>query len=346
MIDCLLPGSLCQLREKIRELAAGTKASSAGSQPVWPEIDLIPELSRLLKSSLGSEAFFRAGDKKNERLIWLIEELAANFPEYGLQLAVKQGLILPVLRLSGLRDKERQELSGRKSSQNDSPDQINHLFLPLPARKMFKLLVRSKEDDLGTSEKHWKTSLPVFSGLAIKKILIPVVAEIKKDSYQPVSYYCLESQSLKLYDCGLVRRHFPLRPARCELVLEASPLWNQPPVLSLKPDQFQSLLAGYYLLLTACFSGWLRAAWQSLARRRLPRGWPEPLEVEICFLATELGRLQLGLYRMSQKKPGSSADFLEQVEKLSLKGLHLASRAWKYLNPAGYMINLQTGEAR
>ncbi|MBC7350254.1 MAG: hypothetical protein H5U05_09810 [Candidatus Aminicenantes bacterium] len=346
MIDCFLPENLCQLREKIRELTAGTRNSSAGHKPVLPEKDLIPKLSRLLSCSQSDKAFFGPGNKKTERVVWLTEELAAHFPEYGLQLAVQKGLIFPVLGLSGLGDKECQKLSRDKGGQDNSPNQINHLFLSVPARRIFQLMVGGTDADLDSSEKHWKPNLPVFSGLPLKKILIPSVVESKRDSCQAVSYYLLELKSFKLYDCGPSKRHFPLRPARCAWPLDSSPNWDQQPVLSLEPGQFQSLLAGYYLLLTACFSGWLRAAWQNLASRRPPRGWPATLEAEICFLATELGRLQLGLYRLSQEKSASPADFLERVEKLSLRGLHLASRSWKYLNPAGDMINLQTGEER
>lgn len=346
MIDCLLPESLCQLREKIRELTSGTQNSPAGHKPVLTEKDLRPELSRLLSSILGDRAFFLTGNKKTERLVWLTEELAAHFPEYGLQLAVQQGLILPVLGLSGLEDKECQKLSSDRAGQDNSPNQINHLFLPFPARRIFQLMVGGTSDDLDSSGRHRKPYLPVFSGLPLKKILIPAAGKSISASSQVATYYLLELKSFKLYDCGPVKRHFPLRPARCEWPLDSSPNWNQQPVLSLEPGHFQSLLAGYYLLLTACFSGWLRAAWQSLARRRPPRGWPATLEAEICFLATELGRLQLGLYRLSQEKLASPADFLERVEKLGLKGLHLASRSWKYLNPAGDMINLQTGEER
>lgn len=347
MIESLLSGNLCELRKKIRELTGLSQNSPAGQEPVWPEKDLLRQLSQLLRTTIGNEAFFWTGKKKTGHLVWLTEEIAAHFPEYGLQLAVQEGLIRPVLELSGLSNREFQKLSRIKSNEHYSMDQINHLFLPLPAKKMFQLKVGREDDAPAISERRWNQLLPVFSGLPLKRILIPVAAEESKSaSCQVVSYYFFESQSFKSYDHGPARRYFPLRPARCELGLDSSRDRNQEPILSLEPGQFQSLLAGYYLLLTSCFSGWLRASWKSLVSRRPLQGWQESQESEICFLATELGRLQLGLYRLSQPKPGLPADFLARVEKLGLKGFHLASRSWKYLSQAGDIINLRTGEER
>lgn len=335
MIESLLSERLCELRRKIRELTAGVKNTPIGQKPVWPENDLLLQFSQLLSTAMGSEAFFRVSHKTTGYLVWLTEELAAHFPEYGLQLAVQEGLIRPVLELSGQRNKELQKLSRKKSGQPYFPDQINHLFLSLPAKKIFQWKVGWQYDALAISERCWRPFLPVFSGLSLKRILIPVAAESKTASCQVILYYFFESQNIKFCDRGLAKRYFPLRPVRCEWSLHINQGWNQEPILSLEPGQFQSLLAGYYLLLTACFSGWLRATWECLARRRTRPGWEESKEAEICFLATEQGRLQLGLYHLSQAKSGAPTDFLARVEKLGLKGLHLASRTWKYLAPAG-----------
>ncbi|MCR4395818.1 MAG: hypothetical protein NUW07_03675 [Candidatus Saccharicenans sp.] len=340
MIDCFLAESLCQLRQEIRRLTSGIKDSPADRITVSLEKNLNQELSRLLKSALGQGDFFRAGQKEAERLVWLTEELAAHFPESGLELAVQQGLILPVLRLSGLIDKKSEEPSRRKNGRNYVLDEVNHLFLPLPTRRTLRLMLEGVAGVLAGPGENWESAVPVFTGLPLRKMLLPASGESRDFSNPVVSYYLVESPSIRIYDCRPAKRYFPLRPARCELRLDSGSNWTKQPVLQLQLGQFQSLLAGYYLLLLACFSGWLRSAWQSLASRRPPQGWPANLEAEICFLATELGRLQLGLYHLSQAQPGSPAHFLVKVEKLGLKGLHLASRAWKYLDRAGSTINL------
>lgn len=167
MIESLLSERLCELRKKIRELTAGVKNSPAGQKPVRPEKDLLLQLSQLLSTAMGSEAFFRVSDKKTGNLVWLTEELAAHFPEYGMQLAVQEGLIRPVLELSGQRNKELQKLSRKKSGQHYFPDQINHLFLPLPAKKMFQLEAGRQDNARSISERRWRPFLPVFSILPL-----------------------------------------------------------------------------------------------------------------------------------------------------------------------------------
>lgn len=324
MIDCLLPARICRTREKIRQLAVCLQKSprSARSQSVSgaqeeETVDFRGQLEFLPES-------FRIGERKSAELLWLVEELAAAFPEIALRAVVWRALIYPVLEDSGLgQGQTRPSFDGRAATGKPFPD-CNHLFVPPPAGKALKLL------EAGPAGISPREVFPVFNLPPARRVLLPAVLRAPERSEPEVAYYLLHTESLSSGHHPVGKKYFPFRPRGCRSEAAEIADLNPKPILTLNGEQFKARLEAYFLLLGALFSGWARFGWRGLVLSRQGSGWRPELDAEIAFLATEIGRLQLGLFHLGRDRSFGGDFYSRKVEKLCLKGLHLASRAWKY----------------
>ncbi len=324
MIDCLLPARICRTREKIRQLAVCLQKSrpSVRSQSVAgaqeEEAADFREIPEFLPES------FRIGERKSAELLWLVEELAAEFPEAALRAVVWLTLISPVLKESGLgREPAGPSFDSRAATGKPFPD-CNHLFVPPPAGKALKLL---KTGPAGISPGE---VFPVFNLPPARRVLVPAALRVPERSEPEVAYYLLHTESLGSGYHPVGKRYFPFRPRGCRNEAAEIADLNPKPILTLSGEQFKARLETYFQLLGALFSGWARFGWRGLVLSRQDSGWRPELDAEIAFLATEIGRLQLGLFHLGRDRSFSGELYSRKVEKLCLKGLHLASRAWKY----------------
>lgn len=329
MIDSLLPSKICQTREEIREAVAryhenqryGGFRDQFGSEGA----EIVSWLDRLRPLAES----FKPGLKKSDELLWLLEELAAGFPGTTMKAMVWWGVIIPVMKKAGLV-RTQMELSPLVRKSNEEPAlAYNHLFLPVPASKIFKLLSPGLVSRTGV-EADLDQNFPVFDLPSGKRILVPAVADTENIPETGVRYYLVEDESLNLEKCPAGKNYFPFRPAVCRWSKKKVPTRNIEPILSLTAEAYQARLETYFLLLAAVFSGWARAGWQGLVHSKQGCiSWPG-LDTEISYLTTEIGRLQLGLFHLSQSWSRLGTDRFRKVEKLCLLGLHLASRAWRY----------------
>ncbi len=343
MIDSLLPPGISQTREKIRAAVARLKESrGSGRSPARtePEPEAIGPLLSIPEATIES---FKPGRKKSGELLWLLEELAAGFPEAALEAVVWRALIFPVLKKAGL-DRTLPEPPGPGRGwafPARSPLAYNHLFLPPPASRTLKLLESRTGPKRGLEDERGQYYL-VFDLPAVKRILIPA-ASANNRSGTGVIYYLVEDERLSLEPCPTGKWHFPFRPAVCRGFRMDIFAPKIEPLLTLTAEQFRAGLEAYFLLLAAVFSGWARAGWQGLVCRQQTGNLPPELDTEISFLATEISHLQYGLFHLSRNRSIPGDCYTRKVERLCLKGLHLASRAWRHSSPFQEM-NFFSGE--
>ncbi|MCR4409908.1 MAG: hypothetical protein QHH43_05215 [Candidatus Saccharicenans sp.] len=329
MIDSLLPSRIQQTRVKIREMASRFEESHGsgwpGVRPGLEPADIGPLLERL--SSLAES--LKPGHKKSVELLWLVEELAAGFPKTALKEVVWWALIIPVLKKAGLARTRIETLRVARTTTEKPVLAYNHFFLPPPASRTLKLLATSLSGRPDIEE-HSGRYLPVFDLPADKRILIPAPARAENGPGPGVVYYLVAGEKLNFEPCPVVKWYFPFRPAMCRRAGEAVLAWKIEPILTLTAEEFEAGLKSYFLLLSAVFSGWARAGWLGLVRRKQAGSLSQELDAEISFLATEIGRLQHGLLHFSQSRSIPGDYHSRKVEKLCLLGLHLASRAWRH----------------
>lgn len=329
MIDSLLPSRIYQTRAKIREMVARLyESQSYGWTRNWsgPEpAEIGPWLERL--EPLAES--FKPGHKKSVELLWLLEELATGFPRTTLKAVVWWQLISPVLQKAGLV-RPRIEPPPLAWKTTEKPVlACNHLFLPPPISRSLKLLGtplagRPDIDDYSVQY------LPVFDLPADKGILIPAAARAENRPASGVVYYLVEDERLSLESGPIGKGLFPFRPAMFRRTVDKVSSRKIEPILNLTAEEFQTRLETYFLLLSAVFSGWARVGWQGLVRRKQAGSLSPELDAEISFLATEIGRLQHGLFHLGLSRFFSDDCHSRKVEKLCLLGLHLASRAWRH----------------
>lgn len=328
MIDNLLPHRICQTREKIRKAIARLKGSTGSGQPAARFGSKRAGIDQLLADLKPLAESYNPGQKESFELLWLVEEVAAGFPKKALAAAVWWSVIIPVLKRAGL-DRTLSEPPGEgRTAPDESPLAYNHLFLPPPASRTLKLLGTQMvgrsgaEDDLGQC-------FPVFDLPAPNRMLIPAAARADDRPGAGVVYYLVEDEGLSLETGPVSKWPFPFRPAKCRMSSRKVSTRKIEPILDLRRDQFQAGLEDYFLMLAAVFSGWARAGWQGLVRKKQSGHFSPELDTEISFLATEIGLLQHKLLHLSHRRSFSGCRF-GKVEKLCLKGLHLASRAWRH----------------
>ncbi|MCX8159316.1 MAG: hypothetical protein N3G18_00100 [Candidatus Saccharicenans sp.] len=331
MIESLLPAELRQTREKIRELATHHKGSRGS---ILSLAGLVSESERenqgaFLQSLKHLTESFDSGDRKWAELMWLVEELAAVFPQTALEAAVSWALIGPVLSKAGLDRTRCESQNGGWASVENSAVTCNHLFLPPPARKALRLMGRGIAA-VGRAEDARGQYFPAFDFSAGQRILIPALAQPEGRAETLVLYYLVQDEGLRLEPCPAGKGVFPFRPASYWMEARTISASRLEPILKLTADQFQAGLETYFLLLSAVFSGWARAGWQGLVRKKQSGDFSPGLDAEISFLVTEIGRLQLGLFHLSRSRSFPGECYSARVEKLCLKGLHLASRAWRH----------------
>ncbi|MDI6699254.1 MAG: hypothetical protein QME85_10015 [Candidatus Saccharicenans sp.] len=324
MIDCLLPARICRTREKLKRLTVCLQKSSPSARPQSGSGMQEEESANLCGALDFLPESFRIGMKKSAELLWLVEELAAGFPETALRVVVWLTLISPVLKESGLgQDQAGPNFNGRAATGKPFPD-CNHLFMPPPAGKALKLL------EAGPAGISPGKVFPVFDLPAARRVLLPAALPAPERSEPGVAYYLLHNESFGSGHHPVGKRYFPFRPRGCRNEATDIADLNPKPILTLTGEQFKARLGAYFLLLGALFSGWARFGWRELVLSRQGSGWRPELDAEIAFLATEIGRLQLGLFHLSRGRSFGGEFYSRKVEKLCLKGLHLASRAWKY----------------
>ncbi len=329
MIENLLPSRISEARARIRETVVriyeGQGSGRSWPRPASERAEIGQWLSRLEPLSES----FKPGQKKSAELLWLAEELAAGFPKTTLEAAVWWALIVPVLKKAGLD----RELSEQPGAGRTWPDGLslayNHLFLPLPASRTLKLLETWLAERRGVNDQRGRYFL-VFDLPASKRILVPATIRPENRPAAGVVYYLVVDEGLNLESCPAGQSAFPFRPAVCRKNSEKVLSRQVEPILSLTAERFQAGLETYYLLLSAVFSGWARAGWQGLVRKKQSGHFSPDLDTEISFLATEIGRLQHGLFHLSQSRSIPADCHSRKVEKLCLLGLHLASRAWRH----------------
>lgn len=320
MIECLLPEKLCSLREKIRRTMAESSArqnSEAFSlwwqSPDSPAVQTIRELrGEFVPDPAGSKLF---------KLIWLVEELAACRPEAALRLAVEICLVNPVLK----------EERGRAASEKPSPEgsvdsgldlRFNHLFLAPPLSLSLRMLGRLAQNPVDS------VLFPVFSCSPVDKFLIPVPDKFSfSGEIRNLAYFLFQGKDAHLQDIGKETEIFPFRPL---MISPAELDSGRVPVFVVEFAEFRKRLITYFILLAACFSGWTRAGLQRLISKKSGLAGISRADAEICHLATEVGRLQFALFHLSRKRKLQTEVETRKVEKICLKGLHLASRAWRF----------------
>ncbi|RFT15804.1 MAG: hypothetical protein OP8BY_2202 [Candidatus Saccharicenans subterraneus] len=346
MIDSHLPSRICQARAKIREMASRFDESHGSGRSGARTGSERTEMGSWLDRFAPLAEPFKPGHKKSFELLWLVEELAAGLPRTTLRAVVWWGVIVPVLKKAG-PGQVWVELPPVAWASAEKPALgYNHLFLPPPASRTFKLL------GTGMVGSSWAEGdpgqhFPVFDLPAEKRILIPAVSfseSMTGKTGAGVLYYLVEDERLSFEPCPVVKWYFPFRPAMCRKTWDRVSSWKIEPILSVSAEEFQTRLEAYFLLLAAVFSGWARAGWQGLVRRKRAGNFSPELDTEISFLATEIGRLQHGLFHLSLSRFIPGGCYSRKVEKLCLKGLHLASRAWRHWPAPGRAKNLFTGE--
>lgn len=346
MIDSHLPSRICQARAKIREMASCFDESHGSGWPgVRPGLEPA-EIGTWLDRLAPLAECFKPGHKKSVELLWLVEELAAGFPKTTLRAVIWWGVIIPVLDKAGL-GRPRIEPCPEAWTKTEKPVlAYNHLFLPPPASRTLKLLGTGMVGRFG-AEGDPGQRFPVFDLPADKRIFVPATyfSENMTGMTGPgVVYYLVADEKLNFEPCPVVKWYFPFRPAMCRNTVDKVFSSKIEPILSLSAEEFQTRLEAYFLLLSAVFSGWARAGWQGLVRRKWAGNFSPALDTEISFLATEIGRLQHGLLHFSQSRSIPGDCYSRKVEKLCLKGLHLASRAWRHWPAPGRAKNYFTGE--
>ncbi|NPV82572.1 MAG: hypothetical protein HPY46_03175 [Candidatus Aminicenantes bacterium] len=343
MIDSHLPSRICQARAKIREMSSCFDESHGSSWPgVRPGLEPA-EIGTWLDRLAPLAESFKPGHKKSVELLWLVEELAAGFPSTTLRAVVWWGVIIPVLDKAGL-GRVQIEPSPEAWTTTEKPVlAYNHLFLPPPTSRTFKLVGTRMVGRSGTEDQPGQY-FPVFDLPADKRILIPAAGRAENRPAPGLEYYLVEDESLSLEPGPVGAGQFPFRPAVCRRGREEVSARKIEPILNLTVEEFQTRLETYFLLLSAVFSGWARAGWQGLVRRKQAGNFSPELDTEISFLATEIGRLQHGLFHLSRSRFIPGGCYSRKVEKLCLKGLHLASRAWRHWPAPGRAKNLFTGE--
>jgi len=328
MIDCLLSARICQAREKIREQAVCLKESR-----IWTgtpagmeyENETITHFLRMLEPL---SEYFNPVNRQTAELLWLLEELAAGFPEVALRAVVWWALIIPVLKESG-RDQNLPERRGHWLPGQEPSSSYNHIFLPPPPGRALKILKAGLARMTGR-ENCLPGDFLVFNLPPGKRVLVPVSLPAESRSEPRVAYFLVEGKSLSPGPRPVGKRYFPFKPSICRGGGKEVSFQPGEPIVTLTMDWFRTRLQAYCLLLIPVFSGWARLGWQGLVLRKRNLSMQPDLEAEISFLATEIGRLQLGLLHLGQSRSLAGDLYSRKVEKLCLKGLHLASRAWKY----------------
>jgi len=235
MIDCLLPAAICQTREKIRRLAVCLRENRGRvPSPFCPGASE-KETGKLLRQLEFQSESFRPGDRKSVNLLWLVEELAAAFPETALKVVVWIALIAPVVKESGL-------------GQNlpEIPF-YNHLFLPPPARKALKLLEAGLAGSTATGNDSGEYFL-AFDLPSVERILAPVASQVENPSDLRVVYYLVMNKNPDPGCRPIERRCFPFRPLRYWRGEEGASSQDKEPLLTLTGSQFQARLETYFLL--------------------------------------------------------------------------------------------------
>ncbi|MDI6844786.1 MAG: hypothetical protein QME28_01480 [Candidatus Saccharicenans sp.] len=320
MIECLLPEKLCSLRKKIRWTmteSSNRKNSEAFSlrwqTPDSPAVQTVSELlGEFVSDSAASKLF---------KLIWLVEELAACRPTAALRLTVETGLINPALK------EERSGASPVKLSpvRSDDPGldlRFNHLFLAPPLSLSLRMLRRLAQNPVD------RVLFPVFSCGPADKFLVPLGVEFSASGeIRSLAYFLFQGKDEHLQDNGKEMEIFPFRPLMIRPVELDS---GRGPVFVVEFAEFRKRLITYFILLSACFSGWTRAGLQRLISKKSGLAGISRADAEICYLATEVGRLQFALFHLSRKRKLQTEVETRKVEKICLKGLHLASRAWRF----------------
>lgn len=329
MIDCLLPARLGEIRKKIRELSILLKKDGACSKPgLHPEYRHY-DLNGLLED-YGVEFTLNKTSQSNIfYLVWLLEELAASFPEAGVRLAVEKGLIVPVFKDNPMEEDLRSRSPADRRKQSARVPAVNHLFLPPPASLSLRL-IRERVKIPHGARAGIRSQYPIFQFLPGDRILIPALTDHQTPAGLTVTYYLLELENHGPDHYGLREGCFPLRPVIFETGQFSCRSAAARPVLAIDLNQFQTRLDDYFLLMTACCSGLVRYGWQDLKGKKTAGQWWPDLDFEIAFLTTEISRLQLALFHLTRNRAFSGGYPSGKVEKLCLKGLHLASRAWRH----------------
>ncbi len=320
MIECLLPEKLCSLRKKIRRtMAESSNRQNSETFSLWwqtpgsPAVQTISELrGEFVSDHAGSKLF---------ELIWVVEELAACRPKAALRLAVETGLINPVLKEE--RCGEVPEKPSPVGSAGPGLDlRFNHLFLAPPLSLSLRMLGRLAQNPVD------RLLFPVFSCGPVDKFLVPV-----PDGYsasgeiRSLAYFLFQGNNEHLQDNGKETEIFPFRPL---MISPAELAPGRLPVFMVEFAEFRKRLITYFILLSACFSGWTRAGLQRLIGKKSSLAGISRADAEICHLATEVGRFQFALFHLSRKRKLQTEVETRKVEKICLKGLHLASRAWRF----------------
>lgn len=317
-----------ELRNQLSDISEHSALSFSPS--VKDEKKLLAELKRLGLNPFCLTKDFSNG-KDSSRALWAVEQLACHFPSLALKIVVHNYLFVRISGLAKKQDKNFPQTSGAKPPElAKAAFPGNHVFLsPLIRHQLSSCLTKS----LTIKDSNWKlftTQVLSFPFPEAEYLMVPAINRNNCQNEDRIDYFLIKKEDLQPIDLWPKEGLFPLRPIRLTIKKPAT-LIQGSAFLTLEQPVFQKILADFSLALTACFSGWTRACWLNFAVHKPFSPGMVKLESELSVLVTELEKLRFYLYRLSiiSSKIGL-IDFLTEVEKLSQKGLTLASRAWKF----------------
>ncbi len=334
MMEQLLPAATVKLRRKIALLAQNyslvkPEASCSIknlqlSDKTHPEIlKLISEL--WLKKAVKTDKL--TSIKPFSEFIWALEQVASHYPYLALQLNVHHFLFLRLIYSS--QEKKSWPPEEFLDPASGAYPTGNHVYLPTGVINQYSAIYpgfsRSSAGPGRTSDK----PIYVFFNPSTSFLLLPG----RESEQQPglFYFYLLEPNELEVETKSFRPDCFPLRPMPVRVKNWTPEAKTGDKVLTLEVEEIKKVLVGFNLGLVACFSGWLRATLKFLVGMKLPSSNEEKLDWEINYLTTEVHKMQFLLYRLTTCGLGQLLDRSGALEKLARNGLHLASRAWRFL---------------
>jgi len=334
MLDQMLPAATVKLRRKIALLAQNYSPDKPEASCSIKNLQLTdkphPEILKLI-----SELWLKKAVKTDKltsikpisEFIWALEEVASHYPYLALQLNVHHFLFLRLIYSS--QEKKNWPMEEFLDQASGTYPTGNHVYLPTGVINQYPAIYpgfsRSSAEPGRTSDK----PIYVFFNPSTSFLLLPD----RESEQQPglFYFYLLDRNEMEVETKSFRPDCFPLRPMPVRVK-------NCPPesktgdkVLALEVEEIKKVLAGYNLGLVACFSGWLRATLKILVGMKPSSSNEEKLDWEINYLTTEVHKTQFMLYRLATCGLGQLFDRSGALEKLARNGLHLASRAWRFL---------------